>query len=93
MPRKTKRQKIVSDYRKKLRELNASPVTFTVSSTVSKPAPVVKHEQKQPHTVKDIPEEKFETNRLQIVKDLRKTVLWSTVAICAEVVLYFVTTT
>lgn len=86
MPRKTKKQKIVSDYRRRLTELefraptSARPVHEAhITKSMSEPKR------------KDIDEIHLTETKRFIAQDLRKTVLWSCVAISVEVVLYFVT--
>lgn len=86
MPRKTKKQKIVSDYRRRLTELEfrTPPSPRPVHEASIKPRPV---ELKR----KELDEKNLSENKKLVMKDLRKTILLSVVAISVEVVLYFVT--
>ena len=86
MPRKTKKQKIVSDYRRRLTELEfrTSPSPRPVRIAQAKP-------NSGELTKKEVDEIDLAENKKRVIRDLRKTILWSSVAISAEVVLYFVT--
>jgi len=85
MPRKTKKQKIVSDYRRRLTELEfrspSSPRPVREAQIAAKPT----------ESKKEVNEAYLSENKRVIARDLRKTVFWSIVAISLEGVLYFVT--
>jgi hypothetical protein len=86
MPRKTKKQKVLSDYRRRLVELEFR--------TPSSPRAVREAQAKPKHVVpqrREVDEAHLEENKAVIIRDLRKTVALSVVAISAIVVLYFVT--
>jgi hypothetical protein len=85
MPRKTKKQKIVSDYRKRLRALSPS------KTTTYRPSAPISSAIRAVAKLRDVPTEELGTLRKVIQKDVRKTVVFSAIAICIEVMLYFVT--
>jgi hypothetical protein len=88
MPKKTKKEKILAEYRKKLKLLKESPV-FT-----PKPQPTAKKEEKilpqssiSPQTKKLNKEDNFISS--YFVNDLKKNLLISFLLIALEIFLYF----
>jgi hypothetical protein len=88
MPKKTKKEKILAEYRKKLKLLKESPV-FT-----PKPQPTAKKEEKilpqspiSPQTKKLNKEDNFISS--YFVNDLKKSFLISFLLIALEIFLYF----
>ena len=89
MPHKTKKRKIIADYRKRLQELQYNKPAITLSI-----APAKKQEKSidQPAmTRKDLNPEFLSKQKLYIKKDLTKTLVLSVLAIFAEFVLYLLT--
>lgn len=85
MPRKTRKEKIIADLRRKLQHLEISPMPTSVE-----PLP-----EPQQDTVKKTPVDiditRFSSDTSFIKKDLKKTLFISTLAIVVEFVLYLAT--
>lgn len=90
MPHKTKKRKIIADYRKRLRELHSPEPSLTLSL-----APAKKQEkssmQQAVKAKRELNPEHLTTQKLYIKKDLSKTLVLSVLAIFAEFVLYLLT--
>jgi len=91
MPRKTKRSKVIADYRKRLKMLE-SQTSF--SQPVFEIEPVVKIAPIQAKSPQVVPspatERRLIVSTHLIMKDLRKTMVLATFAIASEFVLYWV---
>ncbi len=83
MPRKTKKQKIVAEYKRKLRTL---PQQSTNLELQVRQKEVVVPKKTNPGRI-----EKLQKDTSYIASDLRKTIILSVLAIGAELVIYFVT--
>jgi len=81
MPKKTRREKIIADYRKKLLFIHEAPHPQPVPGSYQLAA----H-----HVIKQDPTLALDTRELSAIKrDIVKTVLLATIAIAAEVALHW----
>ena len=90
MPRKTKKRKIIAEYRRRLQQLSVESAP-RVSVVVSEPTKKVEKPLATTNTLIHTDPSRLESAKTLTTKDLRKTVILSVLAICVELVLYWVT--
>ena len=93
MPRKTRKEKIIADLRRKVQKLSVAPADHTIAykpkkEIVASVSPVVRHVPKASVTMHA---DKLNADAMMIRRDLKKTFIISTLAIVAEFVLYLAT--